>query len=92
MKDSIFLKILEKERLPDCGLCYSVKNNKRILNLFHPDIVLHRYWAYGEEKNLAWDDMMYKITPLRQTILMLCNEIYKDEQLKKKKYDKKRKK
>lgn len=94
MNDFEYLLTLKK--LPRFGICRSLytKRCKDIFKRFYPTwkekSILYEenkpiiFWGCGEKSGVS--DEYMGITPLRQTILLLCNEIYKD------KYDKKRKK
>ncbi len=90
---NIFEKLLTRKELPEPGICgcmLKMANNreKEVWDLIN----LKEMWCWGftgeydsKYLNASHSEIMTEITPLRQTMLMLCNEIYKDT------YDKKRK-
>lgn len=73
-------------RLPKDGLCHSLEIQERNLlsELLSPDkdgTFLHlMYWGYnGESQGVeTTDERDYAFTPLRQTLVLLLNEIMKD--------------
>lgn len=83
-----FDKILTMDQLPRSGICGSIysKKSRKVLQLFQPtiydEIILYRekksivYWGSGLKVHSS--DKIWKITPLRQTILMLASLIYKE--------------
>lgn len=85
MKDNMFLDLLQHKRLPRAGICGSLpptcsSKEKKIWNLFNQRESW--CWGYGEwdEYNLStYEQKLYEMTPLRQTILVLCNEIYQNQ-------------
>lgn len=70
-------------KIPDLGLCHSIKKHKTKLKLFEPtwedrcalvDADLSTgYWGSG--LLVSDDNKRTKYTPLRQTIVLFCHEI-----------------
>ena len=92
MKDNIFLKILEKEKLTGFGICGELEYGATTkeydtFNLIASSVKNYNRWCWGYNGTDNQDyhnacsrrTVGYKITPLRQTILMLCNEIMQNK-------------
>lgn len=71
-------------RLPFGGLCNSLPKQERqvLKDLLSPDMFTRLYWAHSGEfeylEGCEIDEILYSFTPLRQTLVLLLNEIMKD--------------
>lgn len=71
---------MESGQLPDCGICCCLPDPlyKEFVSYFKPKTDLI-YWGYGKPYYKNYTQTLFAFTPLRENLVLLFNEILKDE-------------